>query len=365
MICNNCVMDTSDPDIEFNDDGVCIHCIRAEKILADIALTQEESDQALQELADKIRNMSKGLKYDCVLGVSGGVDSSYTAYLAHKMGLKTLIVHCDNGWNSDIAVSNINKIVNEFGFDLITHVLNWEEFRDTQRAYIKASVVDIEVTTDHSLMAAVYKIAKKNGIKAILSGSNSATEHCMPKSWFWKKQDLRNLKSIHKKYGSLKLQNFPTLSSWQWLVARKFFIEYISVLNYANYKKQEAMQVLEKEIGWKNYGEKHYESVFTKFYQSYILPVKFGIDKRKAHLSCLIRNGEISREEALAKLKELPYNPDTIQSDREYVLKKLGFTEDEFDEIMKQERVPHTEFPSDQKMMNRIFAFASMVRGRA
>jgi N-acetyl sugar amidotransferase len=347
-------MDTTDPDILFDEHGVCTHCHKAEWLLSAVRFSEEESRRRLEAIADKIKKQTEGKDYSCIVGLSGGVDSSYAAYVAHGMGLRILAVHFDNGWNSEIAVSNIKNIVKTFELDLITYVINWEEFRDIQRAFIKASVVDIEMITDHAIMAAMYRIAKEHGIRYILSGQNYATEHCMPKAWIWNKQDLRNLKAIHRQYGETPLKTFPVLSTWRYLIYRRIFFEYVLPLNNLNYRKFEAMEILKRELNWREYGAKHFESLFTKFYQAYILPVKFGIDKRKAHLSALVRNGELTRDQAVQELSKPYYDPKELKQDKDYVFKKLGFSEGEFDSLMKQQAIPHDHYGSDHSLVSRM-----------
>lgn len=334
-------MDTTDPEIEFDDRGVCNHCRRCDEVLRKKAL----GEKRLRELVEKIIKEGEGKKYDCVMGVSGGVDSSYVAYMAKKLGLRPLAVHLDNGWDAELAVDNIEKILKKLDIDLYTHVIDWEEFKDLQLSYIKASVVDIEVATDHAIFALLYEVAEKQGVKYILSGSNVATEAIMPSSWAYKKTDLRNLKSIHGKWGEKKLETYPKIGLFQWLYYRLVKgIRYVPFLNYMEYNKAEAKRVLQEELGWKDYGGKHHESVFTKFYQSYILPEKFGIDKRKAHLSTLICSGQISREEALAELEKPLYDREELERDRKYVLKKLGLAEKEFEDIMQAPIKKHEDY---------------------
>jgi hypothetical protein len=281
------------------------------------------------------------------------VDSSYVALLAARHSLRTLLVHFDNGWNSAVAVENIRGIVDGLGFDLETYVIDWEEFRDLQRSFFQASVVDIEMLTDHAITAAMFSIARKRGIRYILSGVNLATESGLPQAWYWNKQDLRNIKAIHKRFGGVKLNSFPTLSTWRWIVQRHLrrFV-FVEILNMVNYRKLEAMAQLTSELGWRYYGGKHYESVFTKFYQAYVLPTKFGIDKRKAHLSSLVRNGELRRDEALAELAKPLYDPAELRQEKEYVLKKLDFSEQEFERIMALPVRSHLDYPSDRWLID-------------
>ncbi|MHC5115270.1 MAG: N-acetyl sugar amidotransferase [Planctomycetota bacterium] len=352
-VCTACVMDRSDPDIGFDADGVCNHCREATELLARLPQTDEEADARLHALAERIRRAGEGRPYDSLLGVSGGVDSSYVAYLARRLELRPLVMHFDNGWNSELAVKNINRLVERLGFDLSTYVIDWQEFRDLQRAFLAASVVDIEMLTDHAITASMFRIAREHGIRYVLSGANVATESGLPRAWVWNKLDFRNIKAIHRRFGAVKLSSFPSLPTWRWLLIRRLGIgfDFVEVLDHARFRKVDAIAELEREVGWRYYGGKHYESVFTKFYQAYILPVKFGIDKRRAHLSSLIRNGEMSRDEALAELDRPPYDPAELAEDRTYVLKKLGFTDDEFDAIMRAPVHAHDDYPSDVKLV--------------
>lgn len=354
QICTRCVMDTSDPEIVFDSYGVCSNCHKASSLLKHVHLSEEESQRRLLSWKRKIQEHGRRRKYDSIIGLSGGVDSSYTALLASRLGLRPLAVHFDNGWNTEIAVHNIKKVVNTLGFDLETYVINWDEFRDLQRAYFKASVVDIEALTDHAITAAMFRLARKHGIRYILSGSNTATEHCMPKKWIWNKQDLTNIKAIHRLFGERKIKSYPMLSTWRYLVLRRTSFEFVTLLNDVNYRKFKAIKELKEELGWKEYGAKHYESLFTKFYQAYILPKKFGIDKRRAHLSSLIRNGEITRDQAMNELEKTLYDQLELNSDMEYVLKKIGFTRDEFADILACNPVPHDCYPSDRAFVERL-----------
>ncbi|ERJ57724.1 N-acetyl sugar amidotransferase [Sphingobacterium paucimobilis] len=358
--CTKCVMDTQDPDIFFDKKGVCNHCLDAELKLPMYKYTANQEEENILQIKKTLLRDKKG-KYDSVIGLSGGVDSSYVAYLAKKMELNPLCVHFDNGWNSEVAVSNIKKIVDKCGFDLETYVINWPEFKDLQRSFFKAGVIDVEMLSDHAIMATMYKLRKKHNIKYILSGANYVTEHGMPNSWVWRKQDLTQIEAIQKQFGQKRIKNFPTMSSIRYQISRKLGLggSYIELLNSINYEKETAMKLLETEFDWEYYGGKHYESVFTKFYQAYYLPEKFGVDKRTVHLSAQIRNEEISREKALNELKKPLYSSSDLSSDLDYVLKKLSFTQEEFDQIMKQEAKSHLDYPSDQW----IFDFYMKIKG--
>ena len=294
-VCTKTVMDNTDPNITFDENGVCnwwheFHALTAKRP------DDAERERRLQIALKEIKEAGAGKPYDCVLGLSGGVDSSYIAYLAKTWGLRPLVVHFDNGWNDELAIANIETILKHLGFPLHTFVMNWPEFRDLQRAYFKASVLDLEVPTDHMIYGAVNKIADENGIKYILSGNNFATEWLLPTAWYYPKFDLANLEAIHRAYGEVPLKHLPKLGVWQRLYYQR--VKRISdwrMLELVPYEKMKAKKLLMDEFGWRDYGGKHYESVFTRFFQGYILPTKWGIDKRKAHLSNLICNGEITR----------------------------------------------------------------------
>ena len=348
--CTKCLMDTTDKDIFFDENGVCNHCIKGEELLAKVVFTPEQEKENLEKITKKVKDANTKSDYDAILGISGGVDSSYLAYLMKEIGLKVLLLHCDNGWNSKTAVENIKKIVAKTGYDLETYVINWKEFKDLQRSFIKAGVIDIEVLTDHANRAAMFMVSKKHKIKYVVSGANYATEHSMPKSWVWNKRDLMNIKGIHKQFGSVPLKTFPTLGSFEILVYTELGLrlKYIEPLNSIVYRKDKAMEKLHEYFGWEYYGGKHYESMFTKFYQGYILPTKFNADKRKVHLSDLMRNGEITYEEAEAELNLPIYNKVELKRDREFFLKKLGFTEKEFSDIIESKPHEHDEYPTDK-----------------
>jgi len=349
QICKRCVMDTTVPDIVFDENGICNNCKDYFEKDNKIVFKGEEGRNKFQEIAEKIKIDGKTNRYDCIVGVSGGTDSSYVAYLAKKSDLRVLLVHIDNGWNSEISEKNIQNIVEKTGFDYCKYEVDWEEFRDLQIAYLKASVMDIEVITDHAIKAAIYDIASKNGIKFILSGSNIATEGIMPKSWVHTKEDLRNLEAIHKRYGEIKLKTYPKmgLSKFVSYILLKG-IQNVSPLDYVEYDRKEAKRILQSEFGWEDYGRKHSESIFTRFYQGYILPRKFNIDKRKAHLSTLICSGQITREEALKELGKPFYEEDELERDKKYVLEKLNLSEKDFEELMKLPIKRHDEYATNE-----------------
>ncbi len=347
QVCTVTVMDTTDPDISFDGNGGCNYVAEFEAFRASLP-DPKTRDRMLATQVSAIKAAGAGKRYDCVLGLSGGVDSSYLAYLAKEWGLRPLVVHFDNGWNSELAVSNIEEIVTRLGFDLETLVMDWEEFRDLQRAYFLASVVDIEVTTDQLIQGALCRLAARHGIKTILSGTNWATEWLMPRTWNYRKQDLVNLTNIHKKFGKVPLHK-STVYGLRHQIWYTYFkgIKTVGILDLVNYSKAKAKGVLIKELGWRDYGGKHYESTFTRFYQGYVLPHKFNIDKRKAHLSNLILTGEITREEALAELQQPTYDAQLMASDKFYVAKKLQFSLPEFNAILCAAPTPHEQYGTD------------------
>ena len=364
LVCKRCIMDSiNDPDILINDDGVCNHCITFDfefnKLPKGINREKE-----LDSIIKKIKLKGIGKKYDCLLGVSGGVDSSYLAYLCSIYGLRPLIIHFDNGWNSELSVLNIQNLLDKLGFDFETLVINWVEFKDLQLSYFKAGVVDLEFPTDHAILASMFKIAKKHNIKFVLSGHNVVTEGTyLPKSWVHSKLDYLNLKDIHKQYGSIKLKTYPYLSFIKRLY--NFYnsqFEYIQLLNLVDYNKFEVKKKLVSELSWKDYGGKHFESIFTRFYQGYILPNKFNIDKRVFHYSCLVQSKQITREQAIKLLQEPIYDINLLESDKKYVLKKLNFNEATFEDYMRAPIRKHNEFKSEQKYWNKYFFVIKQIK---
>lgn len=364
-ICNRCVMDTTDNEIIFDEKGHCNHCNDFFKNYHLHTYQGIESDKALEKILKEIKSKGRTRKYDCLIGISGGVDSSYVAYLSKKMGLRPLVVHFDNGWNSELSVKNVENIVKKLDFDYQSLIVDWTVFRDVQLSFLKASVIDMETPTDHAFLAALYKIGSDFNIKYIITGSNYATECILPRSWSYNAKDLTQLKAICRRFGTVNLKNFPTLGFF-----KEFYYTYfkgmrlIRILQYIPYRKTEAIDILHKELDWEYYGGKHYESFFTKFSQAYILPVKYNVDKRKAHLSTLICNGEITRDEALDMLKQELYPADVLNNDIDYICRKFGISRDYFNEILTLPVKTYKDYPNSERFLSMVYKIYNLVRKR-
>lgn len=345
-------MDTTDPAITFNEKGHCNHCTDYFNQVAHRVFRGSDGEEILKRRIAKIKQRGRRRPYDAIVGISGGVDSAFTAYLAKSFGLRLLLVHFDNGWNSELSVRNIEQLARRLDVDLYTYVMDWEEFKDLQLSFLKASVVDIEMLTDHAIMATMVHQTRRHGIRAMLPGTNFATEAILPNSWFYPfKWDIRNIKAIHNAYGTVKRNTFPVFGLLSYLhMVYLSSIETVEILNHLDYNREEAISILEKEVGFKRYGAKHHESTFTKFYQAYILPRKFSIDKRRAHLSTQICSGQITREQAMQIMKQPPVDEDEAEWDKSYVLKKLGLSEMDFADLMNAPRREHSDFKNSLKL---------------
>jgi len=314
-ICNECVMDTSDPLIYFDNDGVCNHCRDAKFKLAKGLFSGDEGLNYLNNISNEILKKGKNSDYDCIIGVSGGVDSSYLLHFVKvDLKLNPLVVHVDAGWNSELAVSNIESMVTKLNLDLYTFVVDWREIKALQLAFLNASLANQDVPQDHAFFAKLYQVAESKSIKYVITGSNLSSESILPRSWGYSAMDLIQIKSINKTFGNYKLKNHPMCNYFKYKIYYPYILKMkvIRPLNYMNYNKLESKIFLQNKYGWRDYGGKHHESIWTKFFQSYYLPEKFGFDKRKAHLSSMIVAKQITREEALIELEKPLFDSKTI-----------------------------------------------------
>jgi N-acetyl sugar amidotransferase len=341
-------MDESAPNIVFDNHGVCNFCSDFAGKLPELRLAHG-NPQAFEALIASIKSVGKGKPYDCIVGLSGGVDSSYVLHLVVKAGLRPLAVHLDNGWNSELAVANIHSLVKALNVDLHTHVIDWEENRDLQLSMFEAGVIDIELLMDNAMLALNYQMAKRYRLRHIVSGSNHATEGIrMPNGWNHFKLDALNIRSIHKRFGRLPIKTHLLISTLDHLRFKYLSkIDWVSILDFVDYNKEYAVGLLKREYGYKPYPYKHYESVFTRFYQGFILPRKFGVDKRRVHLSTLIMSGQMSKDEALQDLRKPPFDQQQLARDRQFILKKLGKDDAWFEMYLKAPVHGHLEYPSE------------------
>lgn len=349
QICLRCIMDTSDPDIVFDAAGLCNHCTawfaRAELYVLPLA----ERTRRLALLVEEIKRRGHGKDYDCIIGVSGGVDSSYVAVRASELGLRLLAIHVDNGWNSEKAVGNIKRILDPLHIDLSTTVLNWKEFRELQLAFLRASTPDSEIPTDHAIVAAFYQASRRHRVGYCMSGINFRTEGIHVRQWSQGHLDSRYISSVFRQFTGGRLVHFPLIPVTR--LVRNILLHRprnVFLLDYLDYDKQAAKRLLMENYGWEDYGGKHYESVYTRFYQGWILPHKFGYDKRRMHLSTLVCSGQMTRAEALQEVAAPAYPPDWVEPDLTFVAKKLGISREEFTAIMAAPGKRYCDYPNLQ-----------------
>ena len=365
QICNRCIMDTTDPEIDFDEYGVCNHCHHFDEIKDKYAFLDNEAE--LDSLIKKIKDDGRDREYDCILGISGGVDSAYLAYLAKEYDLRVLAVHVDCGWNSEIAVSNIQKLCNKLGYDLHTIVVDWETIKELQRAYMFSGLPNLDIPQDHAFLSATYEYGLKHNIKYMLNGSNIATEGILPKSWGYDAKDFIAIKDVYKKCGRglISLSKYPHMNLfkyYQFSYMNK--IIRVDLLNYVDYSKKKAIDLLSKEFDWQYYGGKHFESRFTKFFQSYYLPKKFGYDKKRAHLSSLIVGGEMTRDEAVREMNDTSgYTEEEMLEDRDYILKKLDISLEEWECIMKAPCKTEDDYKNYKSTMEKLRKIKHKIKG--
>lgn len=341
-ICTKTVMDSSDPNIVFDENGISDYYHNfINKILPNWD-TGKNGEEELLKIANKIRNANCAKPFDCIIGMSGGLDSSYALYVAKEiMGLRPLVFHVDAGWNTDQAVSNIEKMVEGLGLDLYTDVINWEEVKDLQKSFLKSQIPDQDLVQDYAFFSSLYRFAKKNNIKYIITGSNYSTECCRePEEWGgYAGIDKKLINDIHNQFGTIKLKTFPIIDIFTYKLYYKYIygMKIIKPLNFVPFIKTDAENLLADKFGWKKFQHKHHESRFTRFYEDYWLPRKFGFDKRKAHFSSLILTGQMTREAALERLNSPELDEQTLKNEFEYIANKLELSIDELTEIFNGE----------------------------
>ena len=362
-VCSRCVMDSTATEIVFDENGVCNFCHHYDTNLVNEVFSNKDGEEKIDKLIAQIKERGKNRQYDCLIGISGGVDSSYVAYLVKKKyGLRVFAVHLDNGWNSELAVANIEQILKRLDIDLYTYVLDWKEFRDIQISFLKSGISNIEIPTDHAIWALLIKTAAKMKIPYIIAGNNVVTESIMPESWLYSSKDSKLIKAIHDKFGKVKMKTYPRLTTFdyvQYLLLRG--IRWVPILNYIPYVKSDAKKILIDELSWRDYGGKHYESIFTRFFHAYYLPNKFDYDLRKTYLAALICSGQITRDEALEELKNPPAKEEMLVNDKEYIMKKLGLSIEEFESIMNASKKNFDDYPNSDslwKSFSRIIKIA-------
>lgn len=354
ITCSNCVMDTSDSQIVFDENGVCDHCLGFKRDVLPNWHPDEKGAAMFKELVERIKVSGKGKPFDCIMGMSGGLDSSYLLHLAvSEFGLRPLVFHVDGGWNTDLAVNNIQVLIDKLGLDLYTEVINWEEMRDFQLAFFKSGVPHLDIPQDHAFVATLYHFANKHGIKYIVNGGNYATE-CVrnPLEWMYYGTDMAQLKDIHRKFGTIPLRTYPFSS----ILFHKIYLRYIrgvqvvKPLNMLPYTKEIASRVLSETYGWRPYPQKHFESRFTRFYEGYWLPTRFGYDTRRVQFSSLILTGQMTREDALERLEKPAYDPATIDEDFEYIATKLRISVDELRSYHKMPLKTYRDYKNNETM---------------
>ncbi|MFE6734195.1 N-acetyl sugar amidotransferase [Microbacterium sp. NPDC057650] len=365
--CTRTIMDTTDPDITFDEHGVSNHATNYDVFMGkvvDKALAGEALPE-LEAMVAEIKKAGEGKPYDCIVGVSGGVDSTYLLMKAVELGLRPLAVHFDSGWNSELAVGNIQNLVTTLGVDLYTHVVDWREMKDLQLSFFKASVANCDIPTDHAFGYVAFQQARKYGIKYILSGSNYASESILPRAWGYSSDDAKHLKAIQKRFGTVKLKSYPVMGMfrrhiWYPMVVG---IKTVRPLNLMPYVYTDAKRDITERVGWRDYGGKHYESVFTRYFQGYYLPHKFGFDKRLAHYSSLIVSHQITRDEALGLMETENYPEQLREQDHEFIAKKLGVSVAELEEIFAKPPVPYNAYPTSEKSWAIVMRGAWLVNG--
>lgn len=364
QVCTNCVMDTTDSVIQFDEEGMCDHCHNYYENILPNWHPDKEGKRKLDEIVGQIKKAGKGKKYDCIIGLSGGVDSSYLAYFAvRKLGLRPLLFACDTGWNLNVAVQNVERITRGLNMPLHTEIVNWNEMKDLQLAFFKAQVPYQDIPQDHIIFAALYNYAAKNGIKYVLTGGNNSTE-CVrePIEWVYQ-NDIRLLKDIHKKFGTIPLKTLPLCGMFKAHLYYRYIkgMKIVKPLDLIPYTKADAISTLQREFDWEPYANKHFESVFTRFYEGYWLVKKFGYDKRRCHFSSLVLTGQLKREEALKMLEKPPYDERQAMEDLEYVAKKMGMGKEDFLDLMRKKNKTYKDYKNTSGMISFAVKMARLI----
>lgn len=364
QMCKNCVMDTTDSKIVFDENGVCDYCNSYKNLILPSWNPNGSDEAELQKIADVIKKEGQGKDFDCILGLSGGTDSSYLAYIAkEKMGLRPLIYTVDTGWNLNVAVENIERLVKQLDLEMYTEVVHWEEMKDLQLAFFKSQVAYQDLPQDHVIFAGLYNYAVKNSIKYVLTGSNNATECVRPPIEWVHLNDLKMIKDIHKRFGKVKLKTMPLCSMFKYRLYYQYLkgMKRVAPLDFILYDKDAAEKELKEKFGWEKYENKHYENIFTRFYEGFYLPEKFGYDKRKSYFSNLILTGQMTKEEAILKLQESPYSKEMMKEDMEYIAKKLGVSSEEFEKIIDGENKTYRDYKNSLGLIEQAIKVAKLI----
>lgn len=364
QICINCVMDTSDPQIHFDENGKCDFCENYFNTILPSWHHDEKGWHEMEEIANTIKKKTKNKKYNCLIGLSGGIDSSYLTYIVkEKLDLNPLLISVDTGWNLNVANDNVDKLVKKLGLDVITIKVNWEEMKDLQLSFLKSAVPYQDTPQDTVIFSALYNYAAKNGYKYILTGGNYSTECVKPPQEWTYYNDIKLLKDIHKRFGKIKLKTLPLCSMFKYRINYRYLkgIRVIKPLDYVIYEKDKALQLLHDEFGWEAYTNKHYENRFTRFFEGWWQPRKFGYDKRKCYFSSLILTGQMTRDEALSLLKEQPYDEDIAKQDMEYITEKLGISVNEFENLMLSENKTYRDYKNSYWLIKLAIKLAMLL----